>query len=374
MARRLQRPTLVEDHLAVALSLIRLGYDTRAPRFLRGLDRSAWGGGDLVDWLIERVGVPEGDRLAQARAVRTLAAAALERARLARIGVIGWSHSDFPAWLHQIPDPPIALWHLGDLGALHRPAIAVIGSRDASPAGLAAARRFGRDLARAGFTVVSGLARGADGAAHEGALEGGGQTVAVLGCGLDGVYPPSHRHLAERITVSGVLVSEYPPGTPPLPRHFPLRNRIISGLSQAVVVVEASERSGTLITARAALEQGRDVLAVPGGIASGRHRGCHALIKDGARLVETVDDILEEVGWAQRPRAKANESDKSSSVSQLQTFMSGGSPRSVDELVAAAGQSVAQVLAELARLELAGIVARVPGGSFVWLDGPAMDR
>ena len=180
---------------------------------------------------------------------------------------------------------------------LGRPSVAVVGARAASPTGQRIGYELGRDLALAGLVVVSGLARGVDGAAHAGALDGGGRTVAVLGCGVDVVYPRQHGALAARVAAQGVIVSEFPPGTEPRPSHFPLRNRIISGLSRAVVVVEASEQSGSLITAQMALEQGRDVLAVPGTWPAGRYRGCHALIKDGARLVETVEDVLEEIGW-----------------------------------------------------------------------------
>ncbi len=208
------------------------------------------------------------------------------------------------------------------------------------------------------------MARGVDGAAHEGALEGGGRTVAVLGCGVDIAYPPEHGRLAERIAAAGAIVSELAPGAPPRREHFPLRNRIISGLSQAVVVIEASERSGSLITARAALDQNRDVLAVPGGILSGRSRGCHALIRDGARLVDTVSDILDEIGWVLAPARQA-EGTKSLQTSQLEETMAAGESYTVDELAARTGRSVPDLLADLGELELAGRVSRVPGGSFM---------
>ena len=170
----------------------------------------------------------------------------------------------YPSLLRHIPDPPIVLWCRGTKGLDRRPMVSIVGSRNASPDGLSVARRLARELAEAGIGIVSGMARGIDGAAHRGAIEAVGFTVAVLGSGVDVPYPRSHRRLWEEIGTSGMVVSEYLPGTPPLAHHFPLRNRIISGLSEATVVVEASERSGSLITARSALDQGRDVLAVPG--------------------------------------------------------------------------------------------------------------
>jgi DNA processing protein len=241
--------------------------------------------------------------------------------------------------------------------------VAVVGSRRPSAASLLLARRLGRDLARAGLVVVSGLALGIDAAAHEGALEGEGQTVAVLGAGADVVYPRRNGELRARIVRTGCLVSELPPGTPPLARHFPLRNRIISGLSLAVVVVEAAERSGSLITARMALEQGRDVLAVPGSVVSGCHQGCHALIKDGAGLVETASDVLEALGWT-TPRVPG----ASRPVAGLLGSMRPGVSMSLDDIAAEAGRPAGELLAELGTLEVAGRVARIGGGLFVRLD------
>ena len=191
------------------------------------------------------------------------------RARAIGIDVITVLDPRYPHRLMNIPDPPIVLWTIGRPEVLAGPAVAVVGSRRATPTGLAVSRRLSGELAAAGVTVVSGLARGIDGAAHRGALDAAGGTVAVLGNGPDVAYPREHRELMAAIKVTGIVISEFPAGTRPESRHFPLRNRIISGLSLAVVVVEASEKSGSLITARAALEQGRDVLAVPGSIASG---------------------------------------------------------------------------------------------------------
>jgi DNA protecting protein DprA len=185
---------------------------------------------------------------------------------------------------------------------LTQPAVAIVGSRDATRYALDVAARLGTELAERGIVVTSGLARGVDSAAHQGAVDADGATVAVLGSGLDNIYPREHQYLAETIVNKGVVVSELGPGGLPLAEHFPLRNRIISGISLAVVVVEASEKSGSLITARCAAEQGRDVMAVPGSVLTGRNRGSHSLLKDGAKVVETADDILEELGW---PAARA---------------------------------------------------------------------
>jgi DNA processing protein len=290
--------------------------------------------------------------------------------------------SSYPELLRQIVDPPLVLWVKGHPAALAAPAVAVVGARAATPAGLSIAKQLGHDLAGAGLVVVSGLARGADGAAHSGALDAGGRTVGVLGCGADIVYPPEHAELARRMAMHGALVSELWPGAPPLPPHFPLRNRIISGLVRAVVVVEASEKSGSLITAKSALEQGRDVLAVPGSVASGRYRGSHALIKDGARLVETVEDVLDELKWPVAGARNAvaavpsghGEPDNLLQESELERSMAPGEPYTVDELAGQSGRPAAALLAELGALELSGKVSRVAGGAFVRLDEPVRSR
>jgi DNA processing protein len=248
--------------------------------------------------------------------------------------------------------------------ALSAPAVAIVGSRAASHYAKEIASSLAFDLGRLGLVVVSGMARGVDGAAHQGALEAGARTVAVLGCGVDVVYPVEHKNLAVSIARSGAVSSELPPGTPPLPHHFPLRNRIISGLSRAVVVIEAGEKSGSLITARCALEQGRDVMAVPGSALSGRNRGSHALLKDGAKLVEGVDDILEELGWlSSRPEqvADAKPLVHNGLLHQLQP----GDTYGLDELAAMTGLSAQELLPKLLELELQGRLARLPGGRFV---------
>jgi DNA processing protein len=236
----------------------------------------------------------------------------------------------------------------------------VIGSRAASPYALQVGTRIAAELAERGIVVVSGLARGVDSAAHRGCLEVRGSTAAVLGCGLDRVYPPEHADLASEIAGRGVLLAELAPGAAPLPAHFPLRNRIISGLSLATIVVEASEHSGSLITARCALEQGRDVMAVPGSVLTGRNRGSHALLKDGARIVESADDILSELGW---PAARAGlEAPRKSLISgPLVERMLPGECYDLDALVALTGLAGPAILARLTELELAGIVAVLQG-------------
>lgn len=205
------------------------------------------------------------------------------------------SDERYPAWLRAIPDPPSVLYCDGLPIPSDRQAIAIVGARHASPYGLRVTEALARDLTGLGFTIVSGLARGIDAAAHRGALTAGGRTIAVLGCGLDITYPPEHERLRAEIVGSGAVITEFSPGTPPSGSHFPRRNRIISGLSLGVVVVEAAEGSGSLITARLALEQGREVFAVPGPIDAPLSRGPHGLLKQGAKLVESVEDIVEEL-------------------------------------------------------------------------------
>jgi DNA processing protein len=348
----------IED--LVAFSLVRPGPDTAAAREFKTL---AAAGRPTLAALAERLEPRSGARATRIQRARSAAGPALAAAARLGIEVLAEPAPGYPERLRQIPDPPIVLWVRGRPGLLHAPAVAVVGSRSATPTGLAIAARLGRELAAAGLVVVSGLARGVDGAAHRGALDGGGRTIAVVGCGVDVVYPREHAALASAIVESGAIVGELAPGTPPRPGHFPLRNRIISGLARAVVVVEASERSGSLITARAALEQGRDVLAVPGNVISGRHRGCHALIKDGARLVETVEDVLDELDWPRRPIAR--EEANSFPVSELEGRMAIGEPYSIDELADATGRAAQDLLAELGTLELAGRIARRPGSIFV---------
>jgi DNA processing protein len=269
----------------------------------------------------------------------------------------------YPRLLLEIPDPPEELWVLGGVAALDSPAVAIVGSRAASQYAMEIAGALAFDLARHGMVVVSGMARGVDGAAHRGALDAGGRTIAVLGSGVQVPYPPEHGALMREIAASGAVVSELPPDTPPLPHHFPLRNRIISGLSRAVIVVEAGEKSGSLITARCALEQGRDVMAVPGNALSGRNKGSHALLKDGAKLVESVDDILEELGL---PAATAGGVADSKLLlhNDLILTLQPGETYGLDELTSTTRLTASELLPQLLELELRGVVSRVAGGRF----------
>jgi DNA processing protein len=274
----------------------------------------------------------------------------------------------YPALLACIPDPPPALWCRGNLQCLASPCVAIIGSRGATPYALQVGRRLAAELADRDIVVVSGLARGVDSAAHEGALAGGGATVAVMGSGLDNVYPREHEHLADRISANGLVMTELAPGGKPLAEHFPLRNRIISGISLAVVVVEASEKSGSLITAGCALSQGRDVMVVPGSVLSGRNRGSHALLKDGAKVVETADDILEDLGWSSSARARGAEPEvrrKSLNRDPLLSRMVVGETYRLDDLVDMSGTSAAKLLPRLMELELLGCIEAPGGGRFV---------
>ena len=290
--------------------------------------------------------------------------AAIVRAAERQIQPIQIGHPLYPPLLACTPHPPPVLWVRGDPAILGDPAVAIVGSRAATPYAVQVAARLGAELAARGVAVISGLARGVDSAAHRGALEAGGRTLAVQGCGLDRVYPPEHGQLAHEIEASGALVAELAPGAPPLPEHFPLRNRLISGISLGTVVVEASEQSGSLITARWALEQGRDVMAVPGSVLSGRNAGSHRLLKDGARFVETADDILGELGW--NSGAPSGVPAKSLISEPLLAHMQPGEPYELDELAEMTGFEGARLLARLTELELAGLVVS-PGGRFIRL-------
>lgn len=300
-------------------------------------------------------------RLGEAREVR-------RRAEEAGIHALLWSDPSFPSLLAAISDCPPVMWYRGDLASLTAPTIAIVGSRAASSVAIDTASQLAADLAARGVTVVSGLARGVDSAAHRGALTKG-RTVAVLGSGVDYIYPPEHKTLAGQITEAGLVVSEYPPGTAPLPHHFPLRNRLISGLSLAVVVIEASEKSGSLITAGCALDQGREVMAVPGNVLSGRNRGGHALLRDGARIVETADDVVEGLGWdpaADRSRSQSSSSSTAAiSADPVLRAMAADEPYDLDGLASRSGLDARRLLPRLIELELAGLVRRHGGGRFV---------
>jgi DNA processing protein len=288
--------------------------------------------------------------------------------------LIVWSDERYPPMLAAIPDPPPVLWVRGQTGALTAPAVAIVGSRAGSPYALAVAERLAGDLAARAVLVVSGLARGVDSAAHRGALSAGGRTVGVLGCGADLVYPREHADLAAEMGREGAVVSELVPGTPPTPAFFPRRNRVISGLVRAVVVVEAGERSGSLITARCALEQGREVLAVPGNVLSGRNRGGHALLKDGAKIVESADDILEELGIGTAPAVFSVEGAQRSpqasgrATDPLLECFPPGETCDLDVLAERSGLPTARLLPRLFELEIQGLIRRAGGGRFVRFD------
>lgn len=301
--------------------------------------------------------------------LRVRAEAALQRARDAGLIGIPWADPCYPSALGTIIDAPPVLWMRGQPPVLHRPAVALVGSRAGSPYALAVAERLAADLAGQGLVVVSGLARGVDSAAHRGALSADGATLAVLGCGADRVYPGEHASLAREIAGSGGVLSELAPGTPPHARFFPQRNRIISGLCRAVVVVEAGEKSGSLITARFALEQGREVMAVPGNVLNGRNRGGHALLRDGARLVETADDILDELGMC-RPDSRVSSDNVDARVANkaadpVFAALIAGEPCDLDTIADRTGLQPARLLPRLLDLELKGFVRRVGGGRFV---------
>jgi DNA processing protein len=289
---------------------------------------------------------------------------ALVRAGERGIQAIRWGDVRYPTLLGAIPDPPPVLWTAGDAARLNDPAIAVIGSRAGSRYALDVAEQLARDLARRGVTVVSGLARGVDSAAHRGALAAGGNSIAVLGSGADVIYPPEHKDLAADLTNAGAIVSELLPGTPPRRSQFPRRNRIISGLSLSVVVVEASEKSGSLITAGCALEQGRDVMVVPGSVLSGRNRGSHALLRDGAKIVESADDIVDEVGGLGQTRPGVPGPVPTVSNDPVLRVMAPGETYDLDMLAAESGLRAVTLLPRLLELEISGAICRVGGGRF----------
>jgi DNA processing protein len=274
----------------------------------------------------------------------------------------------YPRTLLEIPDPPALLYAAGRTELLSRPALAIVGSRNASAQGERNAESFARALSDAGFCIVSGLALGIDAAAHRGGLAGASGTIAVLGTGIDVVYPQHNAALAVQIASRGLLVSEFAPGTAPAAHNFPRRNRLISGLAQGCLVVEAALASGSLITARSAADQGREVFAIPGSIHSPLSKGCHALIKSGAKLVESAEDILTElVGF--RPSGLAStvaESVEPAQPGLLQHM--GHDPVDVDSLCSRAGLSAEQVSSELLRLELDGRVTSLPGGLYQRLE------
>lgn len=277
-------------------------------------------------------------------------------------GLLTLADKDYPPALLEIADPPPLLYVKGDAARLRQPCMAIVGSRNATPQGLATAESFAQALSESGWCVASGMALGIDGAAHRGALKGRAGTIAVVGTGLDVVYPARHRDLAHEIVDQGVMVSEFALGTASIASNFPRRNRIISGLARGVLVVEANLQSGSLITARLAAEQGREVFAIPGSIHAPQSKGCHLLIKQGAKLVDSIHDILEELGSAPTSDLSAT-ADVSSEGSLLLEHL-GYDVVTVEALIQRSGLTSEQVSAMLLSLELEGKVAGLPGGRY----------
>ncbi|MHA6910166.1 DNA-processing protein DprA [Ralstonia pseudosolanacearum] len=285
----------------------------------------------------------------------------------------------YPPRLLELPDPPTLLYAKGDVSLLRAAAVGVVGARSATAQGLENARAFAQALSAANVTIVSGLALGIDAAAHDGALTGPGSTIAVVGTGLDVVYPARNRALAHRIAEAGLILSEYPLGMGARAENFPRRNRLIAGLARGLLVVEAAAQSGSLITARLAAEQGRDVFAIPGSIHSPLAKGCHLLIKQGAKLVETAADILDELGWSRTPApatrtprtaapAPAPASAPAAAAAETALLDAlGFDPVDLDTLCERTGQTAANLSAQLLALELAGRIERQPGGRFLRL-------
>lgn len=347
-----------------------------------GSPRRVWGAGEA-----ELMGVPGiGRDLAQAIVLSRPTAepeAELTLVRRAGVQVLTIADPTYPRILSQIYDPPAVLYVWGNLLPADDLAVAVVGSRRTTAYGRGMAGRIAADLVAAGVTVVSGLARGIDAAAHRGALAGGGRTIAVLGSGLECIYPPEHAGLADQISKQGAVISEFPMLAEPVPGNFPARNRVISGLARGTLVVEAGERSGALITADLALEQGREVFALPGNVTSPGSRGPHRLIVQGARLIEGAADILDELGMtAMRQTACTGPAASAEGLASLapdeRTVLvtldlctelvlaaTGGTGVTCDELVAASGLGAARTLAALSLLEIRGHVERLPGGRYI---------
>jgi DNA processing protein len=350
-------------------------------------------GSRLRRLLLDRFGTPEGvfaaspDEISSVgRISRKLAAAlptladdptaddVIALCRRRSVDILLEGRDAYPSLLSRIDDPPGLLFVRGRLLPQDSLSVAIVGARHATAYGLKAAEQFGAGLARAGYTVVSGLARGIDAAAHRGAIKAGGRTIAVLGSGVLNVYPPEHADLAREVIDSGAMISELPPLTDPNAGTFPQRNRIVSGLSLGVVVVQAADRSGALITARLATEQGREVFAVPGPIDCRMSRGCHGLIRDGAKLVESVDDILEEFGplfetvttadgRAVKSAAELQLGDVEQRVLDAYDALAEGDskPVIIDEIVNSSGLAASQVLATIGVLEMRRLIRRLPG-------------
>ena len=352
----------------------------------------AWLRRDEFEALVERFGTA--DAIADAPAAR-LEAAGLSADKARRLaepdaaaidGILNWldpgdqtllmsGDPDYPPLLDGIRDAPLFLYVKGDVASLALPSLAIVGSRNPTQGGRDNARGFARHLADLGFTIVSGLAEGIDAMAHEGALDSGRPTVAVMGTGIDRIYPARHHELAHRISESGALLTEYPPGTPPKRQHFPERNRILTGLALGTLVVEAAQKSGSLISARLAAEQGREVFAIPGSIHNALARGCHRLIREGAKLVETADDILAELAPLVShllvaeaiPARDEKESDTVNEEHQNLLNTMGFDPVSVDSLLPISGLTIGELSSMLLILELEGKIEKLPGGRYARL-------
>jgi len=350
---------------AIAVSMLPATRSRVARVFKELIDRERSAGAALpngealLDVVLRACGVPDAGRsiaIAEARA-RSEAV----RVTSGRGTPIPLGDARYPVLLSFVQDPPPLLWVRGEVRSLERPAVAIVGSRAATPYAKDVAFRLGSDLGARGIAVVSGLARGVDVAAHHGCLDAGGVTIAVLGSGLGRIYPSEHETIVEKIAVKGCVISELWDDAAPLPEHFPLRNRIISGISLGVVVVEASEKSGSLITARCALEHGRDVMAVPGSVLSGRNSGSHSLLKDGAKVVESAVDILDGLGWPARDVSPQSFLKLLNSDSLLGAMAPGETYR-LDELMELTGVTGTRLLPRLMELELAGLVTNTGAG------------
>ena len=299
-------------------------------------------------------------------AARNKIAATLKWLENTENSIITLADPDFPSLLLNIPDPPPLLYFKGKRELLNSQMLAIVGSRNATPQGLVNAEAFAKATSDAGFCTVSGMAIGIDTAAHRGGLRGSASSIAVIGTGLDLVYPASNRKLAHELAQHGALVSEFPLGTPAIASNFPRRNRIISGMSQGCLVVEAALQSGSLITAKEALEQGREVFAVPGSIHSPLAKGCHSLIKQGAKLVESAEDILNELGYRAAPSVANNTNNTDGAGREKSLLLShlGHEIIDIDTLSIRSGLTVETVSAMLLMFELDGIVASLPGGCY----------
>lgn len=346
-------------------------------RFLQLIQRFGNAGAALAANRSQLAGILDGEAIDTlgSELAQQSADAALAWAQLPGCSLLTLNDDDYPCQLAEAGAAPPLLFARGRRDLLATPMLAIVGSRNATPQGEEHARTFARRLAAQGYTIVSGLAGGIDAAAHEGALQAGGHTIAVIGTGIDRVYPASNRQLAHQIAEQGLILSEFALGMGPLAQHFPRRNRIIAGLSRGCLVVEATLQSGSLITARQALEAGREVMAIPGSILNPQARGCHRLIKEGARLVETVDDVLDEIGRPAAPPPPVTAIDAPCEASHnraaglahpQQAVMDaiGYDPVDADELGARLGLTAGEVYAMLLELELLGHVDSMPGGRY----------